>query len=64
MRHAFLSGTDWSAYAARRCASASNVETPRRDVAADRNLPTGDHDEPPVWRRAGTRAGPANSPHL
>jgi hypothetical protein len=48
MRHAFLSGADWSAYAARRCAPASNVETPQRDVAADRNLPAGDHHEPPA----------------
>jgi hypothetical protein len=46
MRHALLSGADWSAYAARRRAPASNVETPQHDVAADRNLPTGDHHEP------------------
>ena len=39
MRHAFLGGADWSAYAARRGASTSDDGTRQDAVASDRNLP-------------------------
>jgi hypothetical protein len=53
IRHAFLGGADWSAYAARRGASTSNDGTRQDAVASDRNLPAPGHQELPGGGRPG-----------
>jgi hypothetical protein len=53
MRHAFLGGADWSAYAIRRGASTSNDGTRQDVVASDRNLPAPGHQELPGGGRPG-----------
>jgi len=53
MRHAFLGGTDWSAYAARRGASTSNDGTGQDAAAGDWNLPTRGRQELPGGCRPG-----------
>jgi hypothetical protein len=47
MRHAFLGGADWSAYAAYQRALTSSDETSRQAAEGDRNLPTCNHQELP-----------------
>src|SRR6266700_2112621 len=47
MRHAFLGGADWSAYAAYQRGLTSSDETSRQAADVDRNLPTCNHQELP-----------------